>query len=177
MTLTTIAFGSASRRFATCAARVAPLLLLAAVSCGGGGQSAPPPAAPTAGEPAPAQTGPINWEAMDKAARQKYMKDVVLPKMKEHFVAFDAQKYGNMNCGTCHGPTAMHGTFEMPNPDLPKLPADMEKFKAWAGEHPKMAEFMGKVVKPEMAKLLNEPEYDPATGKGFGCGECHAVEK
>jgi hypothetical protein len=171
MIFSPFAFGSASRFLAP------PLLALAALSCGGGSGQNAPAAAPTAGEPAPAQSGPINWEAMDKSARQKYMKDVVLPKMKEHFVAFDAQKYADMNCGTCHGATAMHGTFAMPNPDLPKLPGDMKKFEAWMGEHPKMAEFMGKVVKPEMAKLLNEPEYDPATHKGFGCSGCHVVDE
>jgi hypothetical protein len=109
---------------------------------------------------------------MDKPARNKYMKDVVLPKMKELFVAFDP-KYSDMKCFTCHGPTAMHGTFQMPNPDLPKIPSDMAKFKDWAAKTPKMSEFMMKTVKPEMAKLLNMPEYDPATDKGFSCGNCH----
>jgi len=162
-------------------ARFTPWLVLAALACGGG--QAAPPATPTGGEAAPAtsaapaEPGAINWDAMDKAARGKYMKDVVMPKMKEHFVAFDAAKYGDMKCGTCHGPTAAHGTFAMPNPDLPKLPGDPEKFKEWAAKAPKMTEFMVKVVKPEMAKLLNEPEYDTATNKGFGCGECHTIDK
>ena len=51
----------------------------------------------------------------------------------------------------------------------------------WYGEmaakKPQMTEFMVKHVKPEMAKLLNEPEFDPATKTGFGCGECHTMEK
>jgi hypothetical protein len=173
MALIITAFASAARLLASPTTRVAPVLAFA-LACGGG-QSAP--AAPTGGEAAPAQAGPVDWAKMDKPARQKYMKDVVMPKMKEHFVAFDAEKYANMNCGTCHGATAMHGTFEMPNPDLPKMPGDMKKFEEWTAKTPKMAEFMGKVVKPEMAKLLNEPEYDPATNKGFGCGECHTVDK
>jgi hypothetical protein len=173
MTSITTAFASAARLLASPTVCVVPALAFA-VACGGG-QSAP--AAPTGGEAAPAQAGPIDWEKMDKAARQKYMKDVVLPQMKEHFVAFDGEKYAGMNCGTCHGATAMHGTFEMPNPDLPKLPGDMEKFKAWAAERPKMMDFMGKVVEPEMAKLLNLPPYDPATNKGFGCGGCHTIDK
>jgi hypothetical protein len=114
---------------------------------------------------------------MDKPARGKYMKEVVLPKMKEVFTAFDAAKYGDMKCVTCHGSSAMKGDFTMPNPELPPLPGDMEKFKAWAAKKPQMTEFMAKHVKPEMAKLLNEPAFDPATNKGFGCGECHTVQK
>jgi hypothetical protein len=157
-------------------------------------QSAPPeapaPAAPSASAapaaPAPSEsaaavaaptTGPINWDSMSKQQRGAYMKEVVMPKMKEVFVAFDAKKYGDMKCNTCHGSGATNGSFAMPNPELPKLPSDMSKFKEWAAKKPQMTEFMLKHVKPEMAKLLNEPEYDPATKKGFGCGECHTMEK
>ncbi len=138
------------------------------------------PAAPTASESAavaPAPTGPINWDAMSKEQRGAYMKQVVMPKMKEVFVAFDAKKYGDMKCNTCHGSGAVNGSFTMPNPELPKLPSDMSKFKQWAAKKPQMTEFMLKHVKPEMAKLLNEPEYDPATKTGFGCGACHTMEK
>jgi hypothetical protein len=140
------------------------------------------PAAPAASEsaaaPVPAPpTGPINWDAMSKEQRGQYMKTVVMPKMKEVFVAFDANKYSDMRCPTCHGSSALHGDFTMPNPELPKLPADMSKFKEWAAKKPQMTEFMVKHVKPEMAKLLNEPEFDPATKTGFGCGECHSKEK
>lgn len=112
---------------------------------------------------------------MDKAARGKYMKDVVMPKMKEVFTAFDP-KYSDMKCTTCHGSAAMSGSFAMPNPELPKLPADMSKFKEWAAKNPKMTEFMAKQVKPEMAKLLNEPEWTPESKAGFGCGNCHSHE-
>ena len=111
---------------------------------------------------------------MDKKARGKYMKDVVMPKMKEVFTAFDT-KYANMQCMTCHGSGATNGSFAMPNPELPQLPADMSKFKEWAAKKPAMTEFMVKHVKPEMAKLLNEPEYNPETKVGFGCAECHTM--
>ncbi len=109
---------------------------------------------------------------MDKAARGKYMKDVVMPKMKEVFTAFDP-KYSDMKCTTCHGSAALSGSFAMPNAELPKLPEDMAKFKELAAKNPKMTEFMLKQVKPEMAKLLNEPEWTPETKAGFGCTNCH----
>src|SRR4051812_32865857 len=55
---------------------------------------APAAAAPAAGAAAPAA---IDWKSMTKAQRKKYMKDVVMPKSKELFVAFD-KKYEKMNC-------------------------------------------------------------------------------
>ena len=166
-------------------------LALLALACG----SNPPPAAPEAAPPAPApapsaEPAPVpsesaapaasaapefNWDKMDKEARGKYMKEVVMPKMKEVFVAFDAKKYADMKCTTCHGSAAATGAFTMPNPELPKLPADMSKFKEWASKKPQMTEFMVKHVKPEMAALLHEPEYNPETKSGFGCGECHTT--
>lgn len=139
--------------------------------------AAPAASESASAEAAPAPSGPIDWEKMDKKARGKYMKEVVLPKMKEIFVAFDAAKYADMNCKTCHGSAAESGEFTMPNPELPKLPGTPAKFKAWAQKRAKMSEFMMKQVKPEMAKLLNMPEFDPATKQGFGCGACHAIEK
>jgi hypothetical protein len=169
-----------------------PLLALCALSCATS-QSAPPanpppagaeptaatPAesAPPAAEAAPAPAGAIDWDSMDKAARGKYMKETVLPKMKEVFAAFDAKKYADVKCITCHGSTAMKGNFTMPNPELPPLPADMSKFKEWTAKKPEMAEFMAKHVKPEMAKLLNLPEWSPGTPNGFGCGACHTTAK
>ncbi|HTQ04222.1 MAG TPA: hypothetical protein VMI54_10205 [Polyangiaceae bacterium] len=182
-----------SRSFGHSALFVAPWLLVGTLSCASNqpaaetppqpaASAAPAPeAAPSASASAAAasaapeaapEAGPIDWEKMDKAARGKYMKTVVMPKMKELFTAFDA-KYSDMKCTTCHGSAALSGSFAMPNPELPKIPSDMAKFKEWAGKNPKMAEFMAKQVKPEMAKLLNEPEWTPATKEGFGCTNCH----
>jgi len=161
---------------------VAPWLVLGALSCASNQTppaetpAAPAPSAAPAPEAAPsasaAANGPVNWDAMDKAARGKYMKDVVMPKMKEVFTAFDP-KYSDMKCTTCHGSAAMSGSFAMPNAELPKLPEDMAKFKELAAKNPKMTEFMLKQVKPEMAKLLNEPEWTPESKTGFGCTNCH----
>jgi hypothetical protein len=166
-----------------------PALLALALSSCAGRESAPPAApaepAPSAAAPAPsaeapaagaaAEPGAFNWDKMTKEERGKYMKEVVMPKMKEVFTAFDAKKYADMKCTTCHGTAATTGAFTMPNPELPQLPADMTKFKEWASKKPEMTKFMLEHVKPEMAKLLHEPEYSPETKTGFGCGECHTT--
>lgn len=37
--------------------------------------------------------------------------------------------------------------------------------------------FMAEKVKPTMAKLLQEPEFDPQTNQGeFGCIACHVMQ-
>ncbi len=102
------------------------------------------------------------------------MKTKVVPTMKPLFQAFDAKKYAKFGCKTCHGKDAKATKFKMPNPSLPKL--DFVALKA-GKQAPKVAEWMGKVVKPEMAKLLQVPEYTEQNPKGFGCLECHQQKK
>jgi hypothetical protein len=103
----------------------------------------------------------------------KFMKQKVMPAMKAAFQKFDPKEFANFTCKTCHGKDPQKSKYEMPTADLPKL--DFEKIKA-GKEEPKMVEFMSKVVKPEMAKLLGAPEMTE-TQKGFGCLNCHTMKK
>jgi hypothetical protein len=112
---------------------------------------------------------------MNKDQRMAYMKQVVFPKAKDEFSAFNAH-YNDMTCKTCHGDGATSGDFKMPNPQLPKLPApgDMAGFKAVMEAKPQVVEFMAKKVKPDMAQLLGLTEFNPETKTGeFGCYGCH----
>ncbi len=106
---------------------------------------------------------------MNDEQRGTYMKDVVKPKMADLFAAYDPKKYEKVMCTTCHGPGAKEGKFKMPNPALPKF-AD---FAAAKKLDAKMTDFMAAKVLPEMAKLLGETPFDPATKSGFGCRRCH----
>jgi hypothetical protein len=118
------------------------------------------------------------WKDMDPDQRAAYMKDVVLPKAKEIFVAFDP-KYQTMDCKTCHGDGATDHTFKMPNPKIRVLPNTEEAFMAWVGKDPDAArftEFMAKKVEPLMGELLHEPVFDPKTKTGeFSCKDCHVL--
>lgn len=141
-------------------------------ACGGRPASETPPS--TAGEAPSVEAAPgaSAWHDMDRNQRIAYMKTVVLPKMKDEFVKFDAKHFSDMNCGTCHGRGAKEGSFKMPNPDLPRLSVE-DGFEKHMQEEPAITKFMMETVVPNMAALVDEPLFDPKTQKGFGCFQCH----
>ena len=71
------------------------------------------------------------------------MSAVVLPQMKQIFTAFDA-KFQNLSCVTCHGNGVADGTFAMPSPQVPPLPASEEAFAEYVKdpEHARWSQFM-----------------------------------
>jgi hypothetical protein len=113
---------------------------------------------------------------LSKDDKLKIMKQKVMPAMSKAFKGHDAKKFAKFNCKTCHGKGTDDKSFKMPNPDLP--PLDFEALKAGKQE-PKMAKFMGEVVEPDMAKILDVPKFDPAHPDkgGFGCLACHIQKK
>ena len=147
---------------------LASLLVSSLAACGGGGAAKPtePPKA-------------TKWRDMNADQRIAYMKEVVLPESKKIFVAFDAKKFENMDCNTCHGDGAENGSFEMPDAKIHPLPNSEEAFMAWAQKEPevgKWAQFMSGEVEPLMARLLDETVFDPKTKTGeFGCTACHTL--
>jgi hypothetical protein len=167
------------------------LALGSALACGGAqpAPEAPPaePAAAPAPEPAPAlppeepvppvepeAPAKVAWPDMTQEQKKEHMKTVVLPGMRAVFQELDATKYADIKCGFCHGDGAKDGSFEMPNPKLPKLdPAN--GFQKHMKSKPALTQFMMDRVSPEMARLLDVPPYDPATQQGFGCFNCHTM--
>ena len=150
----------------------------AAIVIACGGSQTPEAAAPTseAGGDQPTEEAAAAdkpFHDMAPGERLKYMKEVVAPEMAKSFQAFNAEHYADFGCVTCHGPGAKDGKFDMPSDALPKLPADPSPV---FNEHPEVAKFMAEQVVPQMAKLLQEEPYNPETGKGFGCFECHQKE-
>ncbi|XXX82325.1 hypothetical protein WMF30_26575 [Sorangium sp. So ce134] len=131
-------------------------------------------------DPADGEPDPVAWKDMSSEERAAYMTTVVLPRMKEVFVAYDP-KYESMDCTTCHGDDAVERAYAMPSPQILPLPNE-EEFLDWVGdpEHPERAEwatFMYDEVVPAMADLLQVPRFDPETMTGeFSCANCHTVE-
>lgn len=144
-----------------------------------------PPSAPVeapAPAPAPATAKPAAgstklWADMSKDEKLEVMRKHVMPKMKEEFAQWEPKHFSNMQCTACHGAGAKDKSFKMPNPDLPKLPANMEGFKKLAADKPEAMKFMKEKVMPETAEMLGLPLYNPATNQGFGCAACHTFAK
>jgi hypothetical protein len=156
-------------------------LLPLVAACGGSSAPAAAPAPASSGaaaggsaDNAPPPSG--KWNDMNRDQRMAYMKKVVMPKMKELFVTFDAKEFDHFTCMTCHGGGAKDGSFKMPNPELPKLNPEGQ-FKKHMEKHPEATKFMMTKVLPEMAGLLHTEPYDPQKKIGFGCFGCHAIEK
>jgi hypothetical protein len=125
-----------------------------------------------------AGSGSAAWD-FDKLTHDEqmdFMKKQVVPTMKPLFQKFDAKRYKDFGCKTCHGKDPKKAKFKMPTPDLPKL--DFAALKA-GKQKPKVAKWMGEVVNPEMAKLLQKPEYNPEKPdpSQFGCLGCHEQKK
>lgn len=148
--------------------RILMAVCLFVAACGGGEDGS---------EPAP-EPEPTAYKDMSLKQREAFMRAVVLPQMTEIFVAFDA-KFEGMDCTTCHGDGASHGSFAMPNPQIATLPATEEAFGEFMKdpEHARWSQFMIEQVWPQMASLLQVAKFDPATSpEGFSCSNCHTAE-
>lgn len=141
---------------------------------GKNGSSTPDTAVAEAKEPEPPPEVVDTFKQMSLEDQKKFMKEKVVPAMAKAFKEFDKKEFAKFGCKTCHGKGVASGKYEMPNPDLPKL--DFAKLQA-GEDHPKTAEFMEKVVKPQMAEILGLPEYTPDNPKGFGCLHCHTMKE
>lgn len=116
------------------------------------------------------------WKKMNREERIQYMRQTVLPKMRQEFAAFDPVKYERINCKTCHGEGVTNETYKMPNPKLPKLPSTSKGFAVLMEKDTAIMGFMVHTVKPQMAELLGMPPSMKGV-EGFGCGNCHLFEK
>ena len=156
------------------AAAAEPAQQDAAVAAGSAGSAAGSAEGSAAGSGSAVAANDFEFDKLSKEDKVKFMKQKVMPTMKPLFQKFDPKNFAVFNCKTCHGKDPQGSKYKMPTPDLPKL--DFDAIKA-GKEDPKVVEFMSKTVKPEMAKLLNQPEMNESNPKGFGCLECHTLKK
>jgi hypothetical protein len=111
------------------------------------------------------------WDELDLAARRKFMKEMVVPAMRQAFAEFDAVRFPGIGCKSCHGSSGVaDGSFAMPSPELPVLDGaalmnPKEGDKA-------ILEFMRMVVKPKLSELLG---VAPGSMQGIRCGTCHTM--
>ncbi len=146
---------------------------LAACSSGSKEPAVPTSPASSSSGDKPAAAAPTVWsEAMSHQEKGAFMKTRVLPAMKKVFQDHDATKYANFSCKSCHG-EPFHGD---PRQALPHLTMRDGELTAFA-EHAEVAKWMATAVSPTMAKTLDVAPYDPKTHQGFGCGNCHMIDK
>jgi hypothetical protein len=153
---------------------VCSIALVAALGACGGSQ----PAATAPGEPgaAPAADAPAEgssdvWsDSMSDKQKAEFMKKKVVPAMSKTFQEFDANKYADFGCKTCHGPQMKPRPVDF----LPELHMKDGQL-AEAAEHPELAKLMSEKVSPQMAEIFGKKPFDPATGEGFGCAGCHKM--
>ena len=146
-------------------------------SCGGGGATDEGAAATTTGDEA-AEEGvpspPEPWETMSHDDRAAWMFAEVMPRMRDRFQGFDAERYAGFGCATCHGPSPEERGFAMPSAALPALyPTGSPEQHQMVREYPEMVRFMFNDVLPTMQTLVGAPDFDEATGEGFSCYACH----
>ena len=130
-----------------------------------------PAAEPDAAEPAAAV--PATWEEAEHAdldAQVEYMKTKVVPAMKPVFQAAAPEEYATFTCATCHGPDKKPPTEYLPH--LTLVDGNIQEFETM----PDVSKVMAEQIVPAMAEAMGEAPYDPATGEGFGCAGCHAID-
>ncbi|HJK94835.1 MAG TPA: hypothetical protein RMH85_13450 [Polyangiaceae bacterium LLY-WYZ-15_(1-7)] len=175
---------------------VASCALALALACGGDEGGEEPPSEETSGaeqattttepsEPAAAHTvrprdpeeiprAPKPWEEMTAQEKGQFMGDEVLPYMRALFQEYDAERYADFGCATCHGADMNARGFAMPNQDILALhPSGSPEQRQMVEAHPEMVRFMFNHVLPAMRDMIGAEPYDAETGEGFSCYTCH----
>ncbi len=151
---------------------LALIAVLLAAACGSKSSSSTTPTGGGDGSAVAAPLPDVPFDSLNHDQKIQFMKEKVVPTMGPLFKEHDPQEFAEFGCVTCHGEGAKEGKFHMPNDKLPKLfGPSMDKHKK------EDIEWMGKVIKPTMAKILQEPEYSEQVPDGFGCLHCHEQEK
>ena len=115
------------------------------------------------------------WAEMDASQRRDYMVEVVYPRMREIFVAYDPERYADFSCESCHGPDAEASGWAMPA-FLEALPLD-GTLEAVEALNPEQTSFMLDEVFPEFVELLGETKYATDNPEGYRCTGCHLVDE
>ncbi len=118
------------------------------------------------------------WAETGWEDRHTTMTFTVLPNMGRLWQKFTASDAPTLTCRTCHGQDAEDVKYRMPNPSLPAL--DRNRLPDASSRDPreaKWAAFMRNDVVPMMTNLIDADPYDPKTGKGFFCFNCHTEKK
>ncbi len=97
----------------------------------------------------------FDFDKLSHEEQVDFMKKQVVPTMRPLFQAFDAKKYANFGCKTCHGKNAKENKFKMPTAGPCRSSTSSGAQGGQAGSEGRRVDGQV-VVKPEMAKLFQE---------------------
>lgn len=158
-----------------CVLAVVATVLGCGGSGGGSGSGAGASSASTTPEPSDAFPGPPRpWAELSHEERAQHMSRAVLPRMSDLFASYDAERYADFDCATCHGPDGRERGYAMPSPSILRLyPTGSEGQHQTVRDYPEGVRFMYGRVMPAAQALLGAEPFDEATGEGFTCFACH----
>jgi hypothetical protein len=100
------------------------------------------------------------------------MQACVIPAVTPIFQAYDADRFAEVTCVTCH-PGAAEYDFAMPG----LFPLNWDYAGNWVEAGIYVGDGTGfmEQLTTEMVTTLGEEPYNMETGEGFGCYGCHAM--
>lgn len=108
------------------------------------------------------------WRRMSHEEREWDMVGRFHPVMRELFQNYDAERWADFECVTCHGEDADERNYEMPSPQMmPLPPPNTRAYQAAARTQPELTAYMEETVVPAMQTMLGF--------RGAQCAICHPV--
>lgn len=153
--------------------RTAPVALslaaLALVSCGPApvGKTLPRAAAPPAAHE-------YTWDKLSFTEKHAVMTFTVMPNVGRLVQKYEKTEWPAATCERCHGSDGEAKGYKLPNSLAPLDPAHLPDPHSKDPDEAQIATFMFDEVVPQMTALLDAKPYDPKTGEGFYCFNCHA---
>ncbi len=123
------------------------------------------------GPPGP-DGGSLTWEQMDERQRKRHMEAAVVPVAADVFGKWRPEKYKEIECSLCHGPSVRDGDFTMPTEHLPRLSGDMN-LGTERENHRETTKLKLDELVPKMADALGVKSFSVFSRTGFGCYSCH----
>jgi len=96
----------------------------------------------------------------------------VLPRAAALFRAWRPERYAQVDCRLCHGPSPASVNFRMPSAHLPRLSGAVLLGPEFA-KHPETTRLKLDKLVPTMSEALGLSGFSVVTRRGFGCYSCH----
>ena len=88
------------------------------------------------------------------------------------FRAWRPERYAQVDCRLCHGPSPASVNFRMPSAHLPRLSGAVLLGPEFA-KHPETTRLKLDKLVPTMSEALGLSGFSVVTRRGFGCYSCH----